>query len=33
MIRAANAPVLVETPGGLKGLAADMEFVRETLNG
>jgi deoxyribonuclease-4 len=32
MIRAANAPVLVETPGGLKGLAADMEFVREALS-
>jgi deoxyribonuclease-4 len=31
MIRAANAPVLVETPGGMAGLAADMEFVREAL--
>ena len=31
MIRAGNAPVLVETPGGMAGLAADMEFVRDAL--
>ena len=31
MIRAGDAPVLVETPGGIKGLAADMEWVRAAL--
>ena len=31
MIRAGKAPVIVETPGGMAGLAADMEFVREAL--
>ena len=31
MIRAGSAPVLVETPGGLEGLRADMEFVRSAL--
>jgi deoxyribonuclease IV len=31
MIRTGGAPVIVETPGGLKGLAADMEFAREAL--
>jgi deoxyribonuclease-4 len=31
MIRAGDAPVLVETPGGMAGLAADMEYVREAL--
>jgi len=31
MVRAGNAPILVETPGGLAGLAADMQFVREAL--
>ena len=31
MIRTGDAPVLVETPGGLEGLRADMEFVRAAL--
>jgi deoxyribonuclease IV len=31
MIRAAGAPVVVETPGGVDGLRADIEFVRATL--
>jgi len=31
MIRAGKAPVLVETPGGMAGLAADMEYVRKAL--
>ncbi len=31
MIRAGNAPVIVETPDA--GYAADLEFVREALEG
>jgi deoxyribonuclease-4 len=31
MIRAAGAPVVCETPGGAKDMAADLEFVREAL--
>lgn len=31
MIRAAGPPVLVETPGGPKGMRADLEFVRQAL--
>jgi deoxyribonuclease-4 len=31
MIRAAGAPVVVETPGGLDHLRADIEFVRAAL--
>ena len=31
MIRAGNAPILVETPGGLEGLRADMDYVRAAL--
>jgi deoxyribonuclease IV len=31
MIRAANAPVIVETPGGPDAMRADMEFVRAAL--
>lgn len=31
MIRACEAPVLVETPGGIPGLRADMDFVRAAL--
>jgi len=31
MIRACEAPVLVETPGGLDGLRSDMGFVRAAL--
>jgi deoxyribonuclease IV len=33
MIRAAGAPVVVETPGGDADLRADMEFVRAALSG
>jgi deoxyribonuclease-4 len=33
MIRAAGAPVVVETPGGADGLRADIEFVRNALEG
>jgi deoxyribonuclease IV len=33
MIRAAGAPVVVETPGGLDELRADLEFVRAALGG
>jgi deoxyribonuclease IV len=33
MIRAAAAPVVVETPGGAGGLRADIEFVRAALKG
>ena len=33
MIRSCDAPVLVETPGGMEGLRADMDFVREALAG
>jgi deoxyribonuclease-4 len=32
MIRAAQGPVVVETPGGRAGLRADIEFVREALS-
>ncbi len=32
MIRTGDAPVLVETPGGLEGLRADMDFVRAALS-
>jgi deoxyribonuclease-4 len=31
MIRAADAPVVCETPGGADALVADMEFAREAL--
>jgi deoxyribonuclease-4 len=31
MIRAAGPPVVVETPGGAKGIRADLEFVRRAL--
>jgi deoxyribonuclease IV len=31
MIRAAGPPVVVETPGGAKGLRADIDFVRKAL--
>ena len=31
MIRAAGPPVVVETPGGAKGIRADLEFVRKAL--
>ncbi|MCW3844639.1 deoxyribonuclease IV [Micromonospora yasonensis] len=31
VIRAAGAPVIVETPGGAKGQAADIAFLREQL--
>ena len=33
MIRAANAPVVCETPGSADDLRADLEFVREALAG
>jgi deoxyribonuclease-4 len=33
MIRAAKAPVVCETPGGLKDIRADLEFVRAALGG
>jgi deoxyribonuclease IV len=32
MIRAANAPVVCETPGGAKEMGADLAFVREALS-
>jgi deoxyribonuclease-4 len=31
MIRAAGPPVIVETPGGTRGMRADIEFVRAAL--
>jgi deoxyribonuclease IV len=31
MIGAAGPPVVVETPGGPKAMAADIEFVRKAL--
>ena len=31
MIRAAGAPVVVETPGGVKQMRADIDFVRATV--
>jgi deoxyribonuclease-4 len=31
MIRQAGPPVVVETPGGTKGLSTDLQFVREAL--
>ncbi|MFL5908672.1 MAG: deoxyribonuclease IV [Solirubrobacterales bacterium] len=31
MIRAAGPPVIVETPGGARGMRADLEFVRAAL--
>jgi deoxyribonuclease IV len=31
MIRAAGPPVVVETPGGTRGMRADLEFVRAAL--
>jgi hypothetical protein len=31
MIRAANAPVVCETPGSVADMRADLEFVREAL--
>jgi deoxyribonuclease IV len=31
MIRAGGPPVVVETPGGAKGVRADLEFVRDAL--
>ena len=33
MIRAAGAPIVVETPGTLADLRADLKFVREALQG
>ena len=33
MIRAAGAPVVCETPGGVREMQADLEFVREALAG
>jgi deoxyribonuclease IV len=33
MIRAASAPVVCETPGTAKDMAADLAFVREALSG
>jgi deoxyribonuclease-4 len=33
MIRAANAPVICETPGGADDMRADLAFVREALGG
>ncbi|WP_434742199.1 deoxyribonuclease IV [Micromonospora sp. SH-82] len=33
VIRAADAPVIVETPGGLAGQGADITFLREQLGG
>jgi deoxyribonuclease IV len=32
MIRAVGPPVVVETPGGTRGIRADLEFVRAALN-
>jgi deoxyribonuclease-4 len=32
-IRAAGAPVVVETPGGAAGQSADIAYLRERLNG
>jgi len=32
MIRAAGPPVVVETPGGARGIRADLEFVRKALS-
>ena len=31
VIRAAGAPVIVETPGGVDGQTADIAFLREQL--
>jgi deoxyribonuclease-4 len=31
MIRAAGAPIVVETPGGAEDLRADLAFVRQAL--
>jgi hypothetical protein len=31
MIRAADAPVVCETPGGAAAMKRDLEFVREAL--
>ena len=31
MIRAAGPPVVVETPGGAKGMGEDVQFVRDAL--
>ena len=31
MIRAAGAPVIVETPGGVEGQAADIAYLRAQL--
>jgi hypothetical protein len=33
MIRAADAPVVCETPGSLDDMRADLQFVREALAG
>jgi deoxyribonuclease-4 len=33
MIRAARAPVVVETPGGVEDMRADIEFVRAAIRG
>ncbi len=33
VIRAAGAPVIVETPGGTEGQASDIAFLREQLGG
>ncbi len=32
MIEAAGPPVVVETPGGVKAMRADLEFVRNALS-
>ena len=31
MIKAAGPPVVVETPGGAKAMAGDVQFVRDAL--
>jgi deoxyribonuclease-4 len=33
VVRAAGAPVVVETPGGAEGQGADIAFLREHLGG
>jgi deoxyribonuclease-4 len=31
VVKAAGAPVIVETPGGLEGQSADLDWLREQL--
>jgi hypothetical protein len=31
MIKAAGTPVVVETPGGARGMREDVQFVRDAL--